>query len=315
VKHIFGPVPSRRLGRSLGVDPIPLKTCNLNCVYCQLGRSVPMTHERKVYVPVHELVADVTQALDAHPPGSIDWVTVVGSGEPTLHLELGSILRQVKAATAIPVAVITNGSLLHLPEVRRDLAVADAVLPTLDAGTPALFRKINRPHPEVTLERLGEGLVAFRKEYRGHLWIEVMLIRGLNDTEEALDDLAGWMERIQPDEIHLNLPVRPPAEPWVEPADPAGVARAAARLGQVARVVQPPLPDAFDLSGFENVVDAVVAVITRHPMRQDELVHTLDRWAPDQVEEALAALQASGRAQVVKRHGHPFWTAASTRFG
>jgi len=173
MKYIFGPVPSRRLGQSLGIDTIPLKTCNWNCVYCQLGRSIPLTNERRECFPREEILAEAKSALTAHPPGEIDWITLVGSGEPTLHTGIGWLIRQVKELTTIPVAVITNGALLYLPEIRAELSEADAVLPTLDAGSAALYRKINRPHPKVTFKRHLQGLIDFRKEYRGKLWVEV----------------------------------------------------------------------------------------------------------------------------------------------
>jgi wyosine [tRNA(Phe)-imidazoG37] synthetase (radical SAM superfamily) len=313
MKHVFGPVPSRRLGRSLGIDPIPFKTCNWNCVYCQLGRSTPMIRERRDWFPPDEIVAEVKEALAAHRPGEIDWVTFVGSGEPTLHASLGRMIRDIKALTTIPVAVITNGSLLYLAEVRQELAAADAVLPTLDAGTEILYRKINRPWPELTFERLVNGLIAFRLEYHGKLWVEVMLLNGINDTEEALRDLAVVLGRIGPDEVHLSLPIRPPAEPWVRPAGAEGLARAQAILGTVAHVLAP-VEGTFDLSGYDNVVDAVVAVITRHPMLEDELIQTLSRWTPGEVERALGELAAGGRAQVVLRYGRRFWCSAGGKY-
>jgi wyosine [tRNA(Phe)-imidazoG37] synthetase (radical SAM superfamily) len=313
MKYVFGPVPSRRLGQSLGIDTIPLKTCNWNCVYCQLGRTQPVTNERKDYFPPEDIVAEVRQALGAHTPGEIDWITFVGSGEPTLHASIGWLIQQVKMLTNLPVAVITNGSLLYLPEVREALIAADAVMPTLDAGTPELYRRINRPHPQVTFERLLDGLIAFRRRYHGHLWLEVMLVRGMNDTEEALSSIAAAVERIHPDKVHLSLPTRPPAEPWVQPADEEGLLRARAILGDVAEVIHPAEGE-FDLSGFTNVLDAIVAIITRHPMRQAELERALSRWTPGQVSQALAELDASGQAQVVERYGVRFWSAASSRY-
>ena len=147
MKYVFGPVPSRRLGQSLGIDTIPLKTCNWNCVYCQLGRTRPLTNTRREYIPCQDILTEVQQALSAHQPGEIDWVTFVGSGEPTLHSMLGGLIEQVKKLCDLPVAVITNGALLFLSKVRTELAVADAVLPSLDAGNPRLYRKINRPGP------------------------------------------------------------------------------------------------------------------------------------------------------------------------
>lgn len=309
MRYVFGPVPSRRLGQSLGIDPIPLKTCNWNCVYCQLGRTRPLVNERKDYFPPQAILAEVGAALNAHTPGEIDWVTFVGSGEPTLHASLGWLIRQVKALTDLPVAVITNGSLLYRPEVREELAAADAVLPTLDAGTPALYRQLNRPHPELTFARLLAGLIAFRGEYHGQLWLEVMLVRDLNDTEAALRDIAAVLRQIRPDEVHLNLPIRPPVESWVQPPDEEGLLRATAILGDTAKVVHP-AAGSFDLSGYDSITEAVVAIITRHPMRQAELEQALARWAPGQITQVLAELEATGQAQVVERYGTRFWSAA-----
>ena len=181
------------------------------------------------------------------------------------------------------------------------------------AGTPDLYRRINRPHPEVTFERLVSGLIAFRLAYRGKLWPEVMLVRGLNDTEEALRAIAGVLGRIGADEIRISLPTRPPAETWVEPPDAEGLMRAQAILGDVARVLHP-AQGTFDLSGYDNLTDAVVAIITRHPMSQQDLVQTLARWTPGRVQEALDELEASGRAQVVARYGVRFWSAAPSYY-
>jgi wyosine [tRNA(Phe)-imidazoG37] synthetase (radical SAM superfamily) len=313
MKYVYGPVPSRRLGQSLGIDTIPLKTCNWNCVYCQLGRTQPVIYQRADYFPPADILAEVQQAIEAHQPGEIDWVTFVGSGEPTLDANIGWLIRQTKTLTDRPVAVITNGSLLHDPQVRYELAAADAVLPTLDAGTSTLYRRINRPHPSVTFRRLVTGLIALRRKYSGRLWVEVMLVRGLNDTEEALQDIASILRRVEPDEIHISLPTRPPAETWVQPADEEGVIRALAILGKVAHVLHP-AAGRFDLSGHENLTDAVISIITRHPMRQEELERTLEQVAAGQVGDLLAELERSGRAQVVVRFGIRFWSAAPSHY-
>ena len=313
MKYVYGPVPSRRLGQSLGIDTIPLKTCNWNCVYCQLGRTVPLTNKRLEYFPSKDILAEVKLALAGHEPGEIDWVTFVGSGEPTLHSGMGWLIQEVNSLTELPIAVITNGSLLYLSQVRRDLTGADVVMPSLDAGTADLYRKINRPHPEVTFERLVDGLTTFRQEYNGKLWIEVMLVRGLNDTEPALREIAVTLRRIEPDRVHINLPTRPPAETWVQPTNEEGLMRARAILGNTATVVHP-AEGSFDLSGYDSVIDAIIAIITRHPMCEEELERTLVRWTPDQVREVLVNLETSGRAQVVERYGARFWSAAPANY-
>jgi wyosine [tRNA(Phe)-imidazoG37] synthetase (radical SAM superfamily) len=314
VKYVFGPVPSRRLGLSLGIDPIPFKTCNWNCVYCQLGRTAPLTGERGNHAPARQIVEEVRGALEAHRSGGVEWVTFVGSGEPSLHESLGWMIRQVKALTDIPVAVITNGSLLYLPEVREEVSAADAVLPSLDAGADSLYRAMNRPHPRCTFDRLVDGLVEFHRGYVGKLWIEVMLVKNLNDSEAALKDLAAVLSCIEPDEVHISLPLRPPAEPWVEPADQSRLARAAAILGTVARIL-PPIPTGVDLSASDDLVDALIAVISRHPMEEEDLVRTLGRWRPGDVCEVLGKLGTSGRAQVVTRFGRRFWSVSAACYG
>jgi wyosine [tRNA(Phe)-imidazoG37] synthetase (radical SAM superfamily) len=165
----------------------------------------------------------------------------------------------------------------------------------------------------LSFEKHVEGLVSFRKEYKGRLWVEVMLIHNLNDSEDSLTDLAAVLRRVRPDQVHLNLPIRPPCEPWVKPADNNGLMRAVAILGDVAKVVQPAEGD-FDLSGFEDVVEAVLAIITRHPMRQEELVAALNHWSPNEVGEALVKLRKSRRAQLVTRFGQRFWSCARARY-
>ena len=272
-----------------------------------------MTNTRQEYIPVDVIIAEVTWALQTHSPGDIDWVTFVGSGEPTLNSGLGEMIRQVKARTTIPVAVITNGALTSLPEVRADLSQADAVLPTLDAGSPELYRKINRPWPELTFERQIEGLLALRAEYRGKFWVEVMLVSGLNDSEKALHDLAAVLERIKPDQVHLSLPVRPPAESWVQPTDEEGLLRAQAILGDVAQVLSPAQGE-FDLRGCGNVSEAILSIIARHPMREDDLLAALQRWPDEDVGQILQNLSANGLAQLVTRYGVRFWAASGTKY-
>jgi wyosine [tRNA(Phe)-imidazoG37] synthetase (radical SAM superfamily) len=313
MKHIFGPVPSRRLGRSLGIDPVPLKTCNFSCIYCQLGRTKPLTCLRQEFISSEEIISELGVALEAHRGNNIDWITFVGSGETALHSRLGWLIRQVKKLTPLPVAVITNGSLLFKPAVREELAAADAVLPSLDAGSEKLFNQISRGHRTFAFETHLQGLRLFRREYSGKLWIEVMLVRGLNDTQEALDGLSSALETVEPDEIHICVPDRVPCESWVEIPDAAGLDRASTALGRAARVILP-AKGSFDL-GFEgDTLDSVLAIIKRHPMREAELVRSLGQWRPGHVFETLAALSLSGKSQVALRDGTRYWCSADAHF-
>jgi wyosine [tRNA(Phe)-imidazoG37] synthetase (radical SAM superfamily) len=205
--HVFGPVPSRRLGRSLGVDLVPFKVCSLDCIYCQLGGTTTKTLHRDVYVCVDEIIEDVDTALRRGP--SPDYVTLSGSGEPTLHVYLDEIIRRVRKLTDLPVALLTNGVLFYREDVRADAALADLVLPSLDAPNADLFRRINRPPPSVTFERYVDGLVNFRDEFEGEIWLEVFILRDINDTEEHILELREHVRRIRPDRIQLNTAVRP----------------------------------------------------------------------------------------------------------
>jgi wyosine [tRNA(Phe)-imidazoG37] synthetase (radical SAM superfamily) len=313
MKYVYGPVPSRRLGSSLGIDPIPLKTCNWNCVYCQLGRTRPVVTERKRYYPTEEILAEIDQALDINGPQEIDWITLVGSGEPTLHSEIGLIIQEIKKRTSIPVAVITNGSLLYLPEVRRDLAGVEAVLPSLDAGSREVYRKINRPHPGATYQDLVEGLIAFRQEFGGQLWVEVMLVRGINDTPATLRDLHEALRKINPDQIQLNTPTRPPVETWVRAPDEAGMRRAVSILGAGSEVLAPARGE-FHLADQEHILEELSAIIGRHPVSQEDLIGILKTWGTEEIDQVLADLEGNHLAYKVKRGGVVYWVPAGAYF-
>jgi len=313
MKYVFGPVPSRRLGRSLGIDPIPLKTCNWNCVYCQLGRTRPLTNSIQPYHPIDLILNEVANVLDAEACSEFDWISIVGSGEPTLHSQVGELIGGLKALTDMPVAVITNGALLFLPEVRSRLLAAQAVLPSLDAGSPQLYKHLNRPYPELSFERVLSGLIQFRREYDGRFWLEVMLIDGLNDTDEALYHLAGAVKQIQPDIVHLSLPTRPPAEEWVQPSTPESLARAAEILGEHALVVSDQ-NGIFELDCQLDLVEAIAAILQRHPMTERQLEETIAQRPGTDVEECLQRLLSSGLVQVVERHGQRYWSSSGSYY-
>jgi wyosine [tRNA(Phe)-imidazoG37] synthetase (radical SAM superfamily) len=187
------------------------------------------------------------------------------------------------------------------------------VLPSLDAGTPKLYKTINRPHPDVSFDSYIEGLISFSQEFEGGFWLEVMLIQGINDTEEALADIARRVEEIKPDRVDIGLPTRPPAEVWVKPAEKEGIIRAIAILGEVA-VVAPPIDGKFDLSGSHNVADAIIAIITRHPMSDAQLISTLSVYSMEERVSILDQLEASEMAQKVERYGQIFWCTKSSYF-
>ena len=306
---VYGPLPSRRLGQSLGVDPVPFKTCNYNCVYCQLGRTSPLTNRRKDFFPPQDILAAVQATLAEQRPGQVDYVTFVGQGEPLLCAGLGRLIRGVKALTDLPVAVITNGALLFMPEVREEVRAADVVMPSLDAADEETFRRINRPWPRLHIQDIVEGMAAFREVFAGRLWVEVMLVRGLNDTEKTLLQIAAALKLMRPNQVHINVPIRPPAEAWVAPPDDAGLMRAMAILGDVAPIITP-ADGAFELAEGMPVADAILEIIRRHPMRESELLATLSDRSPDEVGETLHSLEAGGQAQCIEYRGQRFWTYA-----
>ncbi|TNJ38391.1 radical SAM protein [Chlorobaculum thiosulfatiphilum] len=307
MNYVFGPVSSKRLGQSLGVDLLPSKSCTWNCVYCQLGRTKEYVTERREFFPKEDILAEI---LDAVSSGKkIDWITFVGSGETTLYKGLDWLIAEVKKATEIPVAVITNGSLLCLPEVRKELLEADAVLPSLNAGSAELFERIDRPASGFTFEKHVEGLRLLRQEYRGKLWVEVMLIRGLNDSEAALNDMAAVLAEIRPDMIHLVLPTRPAPESMVGIPDEELVQRAVFILSAAAPVLHPAKGE-MNLGSAENLLDTVAAIASRHPVQERELETALGKLFDGdaaKIREALDSLFASGRFDKVRQGEELYW--------
>jgi len=300
--HLFGPVPSRRLGRSLGVDLIPPKTCTYDCIYCEVGATTRQTRERFAY-QTEAIIAALAEYL-RDPAPAPDVITLAGSGEPTLNLGLGRILAAIKEMTTIPVAVLTNGVLLYLPEVRRELAAADVVLPSLDAAREATYRAINRPLPELTLKSLLQGLKDFRREYRGQIWLEVMLLKGLNDTPEELTLLRQALAEIAPDKIQLNTAVRPVVEAAARPLDRGDMEAAAAYLGGPVEVIA-----AFhraDIAAARGGDDDFVEMLSRRPMTAADVAKALGLPLA-QVKARLKRLQAAGRVVFNRYHDQEFY--------
>lgn len=238
MRYLYGPVLSRRLGLSLGIDLVPRKVCTYNCIYCQLGKTTLRTLERKPYLPVDEILKEAEDFLKATPQ-NLDYLTLSGSGEPTLNSRIGELIKGLKEMSPIPVAVITNGSLLFMDEVKEQLAEADLVCPSLDAVKPAVFETINRPHPDLDLSLIIRGLKDFRRAFRGKVWLEVLLCRGINDNTSDIQALKEVLEDIQPDLVHLNTVWRPGAEDYAYPLSEERLKAIARQLGPKAVVVAP----------------------------------------------------------------------------
>jgi len=210
MKHIFGPVPSRRLGFSLGIDVVPFKTCSYDCIYCQLGRTTDKTIKREEFIPIAEIISELKHALRKNR--RIDYITLSGSGEPTLHSRLDELINGIKRLTDIPIAVLTNGSLLWDKEVRYGLRNADLIVPSLDAGDEDMFQYVNRPCPELSFEKVVNGIIAFSKLQRKKIWLEVFLLNGVTAIQAEVLKINSIIKSIRPVKVQLNTVNRPPAE-------------------------------------------------------------------------------------------------------
>jgi len=266
--YLFGPVPSRRLGLSLGVDIVPLKACTQDCIYCQLGRSSDKTIRRKNYVPVETVLEELKKRLEQGLQA--DYITISGSGEPTLNTQLGRLVEGIKKITDIPVAILTNGTLLYDPQVRADCAKADVVLPSLDAGDEETFQKINRPHKDINLEKLIAGLIAFRKEFNGQIWLEVFFLDGINTDERQIANINTIITQIRPDRIQLNTAVRPTAERGISIVDQGTLSAIARQLGPKAEVIADFQTRHHNLSSESNK-ERLLEMLRRRPCSLDDI--------------------------------------------
>jgi len=234
-KYLYGPVPSRRLGLSCGIDIVPLKICTLDCIYCQLGKTPRTTTERKVYLPVEPVLAELKKALSEGLKA--DYITLAGSGEPTLHSQLGELIEGIKRLTNIPVAILTNGTLLFRKDVRADCSKADVVMPSLDAGDEETFQRINRPDSVISIEKLISGLCTFRNEFSGRIWLEVFIVDGINTDAEQIANIKKAIGLINPDKVHINTAVRPTADQNIARSSNEKLQNIAAYLGPKSEVV------------------------------------------------------------------------------
>jgi wyosine [tRNA(Phe)-imidazoG37] synthetase (radical SAM superfamily) len=301
MKYIFGPVPSRRLGFSLGVDLVPFKTCTLDCTYCQLGKTTHKTLERKAYTPLDDTIVELKAALKQHQ--KVDYITLAGSGEPTLSTQLGPIIASIKEITDTPVAVLTNGTLLHLEEVRDALLSADVVVPSLDTVSQEIFTAINRPHPELTVSQMITGLKSFRRVFSGKLWLEILLVRGINDSPGEVKKIKDVLSSIGVDMIQLNTPVRPVTDNSCKPLTPQELASCKEIIGDPCEVIA--LFDGRQHTLEVNLQEKICSMVSRRPLNLAEIADSLgmDR---DQATEVLSLLEEQGKIEAQK-HGVEFY--------
>ncbi len=217
MQYLYGPIKSRRLGKSLGVSLTPYKTCSFNCVYCQLGKTNNLTISRSEYIKIDEIVDELKVWFDNHQEdlAGLDYIAISGSGEPTLNIRILDLINQIRKISSLKIAVITNSSLLSQASLRREILGVDLIVPSLDAVTQELFVKVDRPHQDIKIEEIINGLIALRREFRGKIWLEVMLIKSLNDDIRHIRKLKEAIDRINPDKVQINSPVRTTSEEGV----------------------------------------------------------------------------------------------------
>ena len=303
--YVFGPVFSRRLGLSLGIDLVPFKTCTFDCIYCQLGPTSLKTGLRQEYVPVTDVLFQLKNALKKVPRP--DFITLSGSGEPTLHSRLGDIIRGIRSITSLPVAVLTNGSLFYDSKVRRDCALADLVLPSLDACDEETFQEINRPVSGMTFHDLIDGLMAFWREYTGQIWLEVFLLHPLTDSDHIVKKIAHLTRSFRPDWIHLLTVCRPPSESCVQ-----AVSRA--RLERFSRFFEPRAQCVFSTSslrkGPEPALVEVQNILKRRPCTLEDLTGILD-IPPVEIFKYVNRLMSEGHVINIRHNKNLYYRAES----
>lgn len=299
LKYVFGPVPSRRLGRSLGVSPIIKKACNYSCIYCQLGRTDKMTNTRKPFFKVEDILNEFKEYLK--DDDKFDVISIVGEGEPTLYSELGELIRGLKSLTDKPVAVITNSALMGDESVRKDLMEADIVLPSLDSYDEESWHKIDRPHGKLVYQEVLNGLVKFTKEFKGQIFMELMLMDGINDSNECLDKFKELFSKLDYDKLYINTPVRPPAEDYAIVSSKERINYACELLGGISI-------DALASGGFfseiEDDYEAILSIIARHPMNQYEISGFLDSRNVQNKEELFEQLNNDNKVNPTEYKGY-----------
>lgn len=293
-KHLFGPVPSRRLGMSLGVDLIPHKICSLNCVYCECGRSTTLTSERKEYVPVEEVYTELKDFFENHPDP--EYITFSGAGEPSLHSRIGEVIAFVKELRpSIPVAVLTNGTLFSDPKVRSELMQSDLVLPSLDAATEEALKRINRPLRSIRPKSYIEGLVSFSQEFSGEIWLEILILPAYNDDPENLEALKEALRKIRPHRVQLNTLDRPGSVEGLWPATHARLQEIGSFFGmEQVEIIAPP-EERNKVKSYRTDLEAVIMeTLSRRPCTLEDLENILGLHI-NEINKYLGVLEEAGK--------------------
>ena len=300
--YVFGPVPSRRLGRSLGIDLVPFKTCTYDCIYCQLGRTTLKTVERKEWVPLEKVLVQLQNALSSTP----DYITLSGSGEPTLYSRIGELISGIKEITSIPVAVLTNGSLMGETEVRQALRRADLIIPSLDAGDADMFRFVNRPHKEIRFDDVVKGLIDFRKSYSGQLWLEVFLLGGITGISSEVRKIAAIARRINPDRIQLNTVCRPPAEDFAYTVSEKKLRDFAQIFGDDCEIIAAIDSAVFEKGKYKVSLHDVLEMLERRPCTVEDIARGL-RVHIDEAVKYIQKLESDGKILTKRINGRIYF--------
>ena len=303
MSQVFGPVPSRRLGFSLGVDLVPFKTCTLDCVYCQLGRTTRKTVLRRPYIQAERILADLKDAL-SHGQ-QVDYITLSGSGEPTLHSQIGWIIDEIKKIADISVAVLTNGTLFSMKRLRKELSRADLVIPSLDATSQDIFERINRPHPSLEIDKIIAGLKAFRDEFEGQIWLEIMLVKGINDGAESIHALREVISALGCDKVQLNTVIRPPSEDYVRSLNLEGMLKAKELLGPRCEIV-PRFSRQSQKAYREDIEQRILDLVARRPVGIRDISSTLGMHE-NEVIKYMETLTEAGQVKAERFNGQLYY--------
>lgn len=296
VSTVYGPVPSRRFGLSLGVDLVPVKTCTFDCVYCQVGATTELTVERRDSVAIARVLADVEQALQRGPRPEV--ITLAGSGEPTLYRSLGELVRRLHALTDVPVLLLTNGSLFGQEDVAREVLEVDLLAPSLDAGDERTFRRVNRPHPQLTFDGFLAGLRDVTHRFSGPVHLEVMLVQGLNDGRESLEAIAALLPELRTSTVDINTVVRPAGIPGARATSPETLEYARRLFGPRARVIAGFPSRETSTTAMDPLSDErrLLELVSRRPCTIEDLQASLD-LGREAVVRALDRLVRSGAVE------------------
>jgi len=304
MNYLFGPVPSRRLGVSLGIDLLKAKICSFDCIYCEVAPTGDKTMKRDEYVPADEVLAELREYL-VENFNNLDFITFSGSGEPTLHSRIGYIIREIKKMTDVPVCVLTNSTLLIDPAVREEISAADLVIPSVDAVSPALVEAVNKPLPGFDMQTIVEAIKKFKEEYSTHIWLEILLCGGINDTDDEFARFAEIVKYINPEKVQINTVARPSMAYEAHPVPAERIKVLADMLGDKADIIQPFSKRRSEVNG-RSAEELTVTLLKIRSCHLDEIARATGLNG-ENLDNLLAKLTADGRITRVEFNGLSYY--------